>query len=758
MTNYTIIKRNGSKEAFNISKIRKVIEWAAQGLDTNTVELESHLDIHFRDNMTTEEVHKIVIDSALRLASAEAPDWRTLAARLKLIDYYKRVHIARGIPYNYSYPSYSSTVANFTAKGIYSSVLIEKYSQEELEQAGALLRQEYDYEWDYAGISVLIKRYMLEYDNAPIELPQEALLTIALLIEQNQPQGVRMAKVQATYTMLAERKISLATPILLNLRRPFGNLSSCFITTIDDNTNSIFHSFEQIGQISSSGGGVGVNLSRVRSQGASIRGTIGRSGGVVPAIRTINDIALHFNQGGKRAGAVTVALDSWHLDIEEFLELQTENGDQRRKAYDIFPQIVVSDCFMEAVEQGKEWFLFDPHEIREKYGVELADLWGEQLKSFYLTLCDAANAGHIRLFKKINAKALYKQIMKVQIETGMPYIAFKDTINRSNPNKHVGIIPSVNLCVESFSVVKPSQVGRVKEKESGFERDGECGLVHTCNLVSINMANVTMEELPEVCATSVRILDNCIDITDVPIPEGQRHNTLLRTIGVGMMGLADYLARNDLQYSKAADEVERLAEAFAYHCTSASCDLAKERGAFPLYEGSEWSKGLILGRPLEWFKENAAMDWSDLFERLTQYGVRNSHITAIAPNTSSSIVQGCSASVLPVFSRFYIDNSGNGSVPIAPPFIKEKFWYYQESKNVDQRAVVDVVSRLQKYVDTGISMELLFNLNNGTTAKDIYETHLDAWKKGCKAIYYTRSIQKNSEEMSEKNECAACAG
>lgn len=755
---YRVIKRDGESASLDIAKIRKVIQWAAEGLDINPIELESNLEIHFRNNMTTGEIHATVIETSLRLTSIEEPDWRILAARLKLVDFYKRVHIARGIPYEYRYPSYCQTVKDFVTKGIYTPLLLEKYSEKELHKAGQFLKQDYDYDFDYAGISLLIKRYMLEYNNQVIEMPQEALLTIALLIEQNQPHEIRLLRVRDTYSMLAKRKISLATPILINLRKPNGNLSSCFITAFDDDTNSIFHTFEQVGQISSGGGGVGVSISRIRSQGARIRNSLGRAGGVVPNIRVVNDIALYFNQGGKRAGAVTVALDSWHLDMEDFLELQTENGDQRRKAYDIFPQVVVTDRFMRAVENGEDWYLFDPHEIRSRYGYELADLWGEEFETALDHLYAEVEAGQIELYEKVNAKVLYKQIMKVQIESGMPYIAFKDTINRANPNKHIGIIPCTNLCVESFSVVKPTRIGPQNFANDTISRNIEPGLVHTCNLVSINLANLADDELPGVCETSVRILDNCIDITDVPVAEGQRHNELLRTIGVGLMGLADYLAKRDVPYVGAADTVEKLAEAFAFYCISASCVLAEERGRYPLFDGSDWSNNLILSRDRSWFADHASLDWDELFDRIARHGIRNSHITAIAPNTSSSIVQGCTASILPIFSKFYIDNNSNGTVPIVPPYIKDKLWHYQESKHIDQKNVVDLVSRLQKYVDTGISMELLFNLNKNITAKDVYETHIDAWKKGCKAIYYTRSIQKNGNISAEKEECVSCSG
>lgn len=757
MASFNVIKRNGSSEPFDISKIRKIITWAAKDLAINAMQLESSLQLHVRDNMTTREIHATVIEASLRLTSSSEPDWRLLAARLKLVDFYKDVHIARNIPYNYSYPNYYETVTDFVNKKIYSDVLIKKYSTQELQEAGTFLNQDYDFDFDYAGISLAINRYMLEYNDAPIEMPQEALLTASLLIEQNQPKERRLQCVRETYTMLAARKISLATPILLNLRKPKGNLSSCFITTFSDNTNDIFHTFEQLGQISSSGGGVGMYLSHLRAQGARIKGIAGRAGGVIPTIRVINDIALYFNQGGKRAGAVTVALDSWHLDIEDFLELQTENGDQRRKAYDVFPQVVVTDCYMNAVKNDDTWYLFDPHEIKGKYKIDLPSLWGESFTSMYQRLCADADAGKIELFRKINAKKLYKHIMKAQTETGMPYITFKDAINRANPNPHVGMIPCTNLCVESFSVVSPSNLGKMEENEELLTRSYAPGLVHTCNLVSLNMANVTLEEMPQVCDTAVRILDNCIDLTDAPVPESIRHNHLLRTIGVGLMGYADYLAINDTLYTKAVDKTDELAEHFAYYTILASCRLAAERGQYPLYEGSTWSQGLILGRDRSWYASHGTLDWDSLFDAIALHGIRNSHIQAIAPNTSSSIIQGCTASILPVFSRFYMENNSNGLTVMTPPYIKDKFWYYQESRNVDQRVVVDVVSRFQKWVDTGISMELLFDLNKGITAKQIYDTHMEAHEKNCKAIYYTRWIQVDTDKASEKPECSTCA-
>ena len=530
---------------------------------------------------------------------------------------------------------------------------------------------------------------------------------------------------------------------------------------MDDNRDSIFYVIDQISAISKFGGGVGVNISRVRCKGSRIKGVKNASGGVIPWIRIINDTAVAVNQQGKRKGAVTVSLDMWHRDIEDFLDLRTENGDQRMKAYDIFPQVVISDLFMKKVENNEKWLLVDPHEIREKYNVELGDLWGKKFEEIYNQLYLDAEFGKLEMAKFFPAKELLKKLMKSQIETGMPYIAFKDTLNRYNPNKHDGVIVGTNLCTESHSNVRPSRFD-----EKTFDNQGNIiqkvhdGLVHVCNLVSINLAFIDSdEELESVCQTSVRILDNAIDLTKVPILEGTLHNRRYRTIGIGAMGLADHLAKHSIPYIKSADYVDDLFEKIALYNISASIDAARRKGTFEAYPGSDWDKGLILGRPSLWYQQNSKYKnrWNRIFTDLQKYGIRNSQLSAIAPNTSSSLIQGCSASVLPIYSKFFIETHGKGSIPNCPPFIRDKFWFYQENKNISQQIVIDIMSRINKWIDTGISIELMYNLNRNIRAVDVYNTIMDAWKKDIKTLYYTRTIQKDGSSA-EKEECVSCAG
>ena len=763
MQNQTVIKRNGQPQNFDLSKIKQTLEYACRGFDLDRNKILNKLPDFAKDGISTAKLLKDLTLAALSLTSVEEPDWKNAAGRLRLFELYKQTAISRGSNHTGSHAPYD--YLNFLGfaidNNIYSRDILEHYTPDELREAASFINPDFDLLYDYAGINLLIKRYLCEYGDRIVELPQEMFLSIALLLEQNEDRLTRMAKVKDTYQKLADRKISLGTPLLMNLRRPNGNLSSCFITVMDDSRDSIFYVIDQISAISKFGGGVGVNISRVRCKGSRIKGVKNASGGIIPWIRIINDTAVAVNQQGKRKGAVTVSLDMWHRDIEDFLELRTENGDQRMKAYDIFPQVVIPDLFMKKVENNENWLLVDPHEVREKYGVELGNLWGKKFEDIYNQLYLDAEFGKLEMAKFFPAKELLKKLMKSQIETGMPYIAFKDTLNRANPNKHDGVIVGTNLCTESHSNVRPTEfLPKAFDSDGNIVQKTHGGLVHVCNLVSVNLAFIdTDEELQSVCETSVRILDNAIDLTTVPILEGTLHNRRYRTIGIGAMGLADHLAKRSIPYIKSADYVDDLFEKMAVYNIKASIDAARRKGTFEAYEGSDWSKGIIFGRSELWFSQNAKYknDWAEIFAGLRQYGIRNSQLSAIAPNTSSSLIQGCSASVLPVYSKFFIETHGKGSIPNCPPFIKDKFWFYQENKNISQQTVIDIMSRINKWIDTGISIELMYNLNRNIRAVDVYNTIMDAWKKGLKTLYYTRTIQKDGS-AAEKEECVSCAG
>jgi ribonucleoside-diphosphate reductase alpha chain len=737
--NIQVTRRNGSPTPLDITKIRAVVNWACRELSANPITLEASLTTRLRSGITTSEIQDNLISCALELCSPDEPDWRYVAGRLHIWSLWKDIQVSRG----YQYGDYAQTVQTKVQQGQYDRRILD-YTPAELELAQQWINPDWDADYDYAGAVLLIQRYLLAD-----ELPQEALLTCALLLASVEAPAQRLVWAKRFYEAIACRQLSLATPILANLRLPNGSLASCFITAMDDNLESIFAGIHDAARISKNGGGVGVNLSRIRATGSWVMGKANASGGVVPWVKLLNDTAIAVNQGGRRAGAITVSLDMWHLDLLEFLEMQTENGDQRRKAYDVFPQLVVSDEFMRRVEADMDWILVDPYEVQTQLGIELPELWGEAFEQAFNRI-EASLDESITLYKRVNARLLFKQVMRTQLETGMPYLWFKDAVNRANPNPHQGYIPGGNLCQESWSNVKPGEEA------------------HTCNLVSINLANLDDDEHSSICQIAVRILDNTIDLTMPPFAASATHNSKYRTIGVGCMGLADWLAKRHLSYTH-LQEISELFEEIGYHCTAASMELAKERGAYPAFAGSEWSKGHLVGaKPIEWFEQHASQPqrWVQLSRDIQQHGIRNSHITAIAPNTSSSLVQGCTASVLPVYGKFFYEKWAKGTVPIAPPYIRDHFWFYAENKTLDQQKVIRAIATMQQWIDTGISMELLFNLNAGVyfpdepdrclTAKDIFDTLILAWKLGCKAIYYIRTVQKDS--FKEANDgCVACA-
>ena len=745
-----VINRAGIREKLDITKIREKLIRACENLEVNMVQLESCIDSIYQENITTKKIQESLINQAVAMTSFEESDWTYAAGRLLMMETEREVFHKRG----FSYDDFYNTVKTLTEKGIYDSRLL-KYSKEEIETLGSFIDPSRDMLYDYAGANMFVNRYLIKYGGNVFELPQEVFMCIAMLLAVNEKDKVSAA--HKFYEALSLKKISLATPILANLRIPKGNLSSCFISAMDDNIESIFYNIDTIAKISKNGGGVGLNVSRIRAKNSMVNGYYNASGGVVPWIKIVNDTAVAVNQQGRRAGAVTVALDSWHLDIQSFLELQTENGDQRGKAYDIYPQVVLSDLFMKRVENNLHWTLVDPYEIRQKYSVELCELYGKEFEDIYNKI---ENDNTLTLKKVIQARELFKEIMKVQIETGMPYIFFKDRANLMNHNSHRGMIGNGNLCMESFSNFSSSKNFSEKSSDGRGIREVELGEIHTCNLVSLNLAELTREELENIVDTAVRILDNTIDLTKTPIKESDKHNLSYRAIGIGAMGLADYLAREYMIYEESLDDIDELFEEIALYSIKSSALLASERGAYPLFKDSDWDKGLFFKKDREWYSKNSKFSekWEEVFELVKTYGLRNGELTAVAPNTSTSLLMGATASVNPTFSRFYIEKNQKGAVPRVVKHLKDRAWFYPEFKNVDPETYVKVMSRIGKWVTQGVSMELIFDLNKNIRAKDIYNTLITAWKEGCKSVYYIRTIQKNTNITKDKEECESCSG
>lgn len=716
------------------------------------VELESNIDSIYEENITTQKIQASLINAAVTMTTFEESDWSYVAGRLLMMEAEREVYHARGFSYN----KFPETIKKLTDLKLYDERLLS-YTTEELEELSKCIAPTRDMVYDYAGSNMLVSRYLIKYNGRTFELPQEVFMVISMMLALNEEKENRINVVKGFYEALSLRKLSLATPILANLRIPKGNLSSCFITAIDDNIESIFYNIDSIAKISKNGGGVGVNISRIRAKGSMVNGYYNASGGVIPWIRIINDTAVAVNQQGRRAGAVTVALDTWHLDIETFLELQTENGDQRGKAYDIYPQVVCSNLFMKRVKNNEGWTLLDPYEVRVLYGLELCELYGYEFEELYEKI---EKDERIKLKKVLSARELFKSIMKTQLESGMPYIFFKDRANEMNHNSHRGMIGNGNLCMESFSNFKPTVEFKETEEGNVSIRTNEMGEIHTCNLISLNLAELNEQELEKYVALAVRALDNTIDLTVTPLKESNKHNLLYRTIGIGAMGLADYLAREYMIYEESIDEINNIFERIALYSIKASALLAKERGVYTAFKGSKWDRGLFYGKDSEWYRKNSKFkdEWAEAFYLVESYGLRNGELTAIAPNTSTSLLMGSTASVIPTFSRFFIEKNQRGAIPRTVKYLKDRAWFYPEFKNVNPVTYVKIMAKIGSWVTQGVSMELLFDLNKGIKAKDIYDTLMTAWEEGCKTVYYIRTIQKNTNNIAEKEECESCSG
>lgn len=714
-----VVKRDGTTEQFDLAKIKQVIEWASKGYAVNPLQLESKIDPIFRDGVETASIQDNLVYTALQMTSADEPHWTYVAGRALMMGHWKQT-LKRRLEHDFA-----SFVQDQVAQGRYADDILKHYTVEQLNEAGQFIEPERDLDYDFAGADKLLRGYLVQG-----ETPQDAYLMCALLINSAAKEG-SLEFVKELYDELSLRRISLATPFLRNLRRPNGNLSSCFIIGINDDLDSIFQGIHNFARISKEGGGAGVLLSNIRASGSWVRGRLDTSKGVVPVVKLINDTATYVDQGGTRQGAVTVALDIWHADMHKFLELQTEVGDQRAKAFDVFPQVVMPDLFYKVDEANDDWYMFCPYELDKELGIDLVNCYGEEFERRYWQAVDAYKQGRLKVVRVDKARELFKEIIKLHVETGLPYLFNKCTVNRLNPNKHEGIIPCGNLCVESYSNVLAGQEA------------------HTCNLISINLANQDDSTLEASCRIAVRALDYAIDLTNTPIVESETHNNKYRTIGVGAMGLNDYLAKNHTNYEAGMDRIDALFEELAYYCTSESVRLAEELGAYTAFEGSMWSTGERIEEFAKYSRNRAR--WDALQGEISRHGIRNSQITAIAPNTSSSLIQGCVASILPVYQALFYDESNVRAVPIVPPYLHENPLGYKAYKHYSKLVMNDIVATVQRWIDTGISYEMAFDLNNPSEDAFYRYTALrDAWKKGVKCIYYTRNVDLDSS-------CTACA-
>lgn len=707
-----------------------------------------------------------LIRAAVELTSQEAPRWEMIAARLLDLSFMRRLTVTRR---ELGIVSFGELVRHLTERGLYGDYILASYSVSELEEAAAFMVPERDELFAYSGLDLLINRYVIRaHDHTPLESPQEMFLGIALHLAMNEESTQRLAWVKRFYDMLSKLEVTMATPTLSNARKPDHQLSSCFIDTVPDSLVGIYRSIDNFAQVSKYGGGMGMYLGKVRATGGSIRGFEGVAGGVIRWIRVINDTAVAVDQLGMRQGAVAVYLDAWHRDLPEFLNLRTNNGDDRMKAHDVFPAVCYPDLFWRMAEESldQDWHLMCPHDILQVKGYALEDFYGDEWERRYR---DCVADPRISK-RRILIKDLVRLILKSAVETGTPFAFMRDAVNRANPNGHEGVIYCSNLCTEIAQ--NTSAIEEVTREV--VTDDGDTVVVNTtrpgdfvvCNLASLSLGRLPVEDdetMGRVIETAVRALDNVIDLNFYALPYARITNHRYRSIGLGVSGYHHMLARRGISWESEehlafADEVF---ERINYHAIRASERLAEERGAYGLFEGSDWQTGAYFAKrgycslsgEVAGVREGAmgAEHWGELAEAVADHGVRNAYLLAIAPTSSTSILSGTTPGIDPIMRKFFLEEKKGSMLPrVAPELSPQTYWYYKPAHYIDQTWSVRAAGVRQRHIDQAQSMNLY--ITNDYTLRQVLNLYLEAWRRGVKTIYYVRS---KSLEVEECESCSA---
>ncbi|MDH5832384.1 ribonucleoside-diphosphate reductase subunit alpha [Luteimonas kalidii] len=712
-----------------------------------------------------------LVDHLIREAEARvdvtAPEWELFAARLYLHRLYKRASRNRFYDAGEKYGSYVGLQESLADRNIYSNDILRAYSKEELLEAGRMIDPERDRLFAYNGLYLLATRYLAtDHARNVYELPQERWLTIALYLMQHEvapgPGGRerRMQLVGEAYWALSNLYMTVATPTLQNAGKVGGQLSSCFIDTVDDSLQGIFDSNTDIARVSKGGGGVGAYLGYVRSSGSAIRGVPNSSGGVVPWIKQLNNTAVSVDQLGQRKGAVAVYLDIWHRDIEAFLDLRLNNGDQRLRAHDVFTSVCIPDLFMEAVERRGDWYLFDPHEVKRIKGWYLQDFYDETRgQGTFRAKYEEVVADERIARRTVRAIDIFKRIMVSQLETGNPFMFYRDEVNRKNPNKHAGMVYSSNLCTEILQNMSPTRLMQEIISGNQIVTTKQAGDFVVCNLSSVNLGRAVLppagqgdlitDVLERLIPIQVRMLDNVIDLNALPVPQATITNRKYRAIGLGTFGWHHLLALKGIDWNsrEAEDYSDALYERINFLTVQASMELAKEKGTYSAFAGSDWHTG-------EYFRarDYNSPQWLELSAQVAVNGVRNGWLMAVAPNMSTAQIAGSTASIDPIYSAFYYEEKKDYRRPVAAPGLSLETWPYYEkgAYKLDQFASVRQNARRQRHVDQSISFN--FYVPSTIRASTLLDLHLTAWREGLKTTYYVRS---NDIDIAECEWCGS---
>ncbi|AAC65956.1 ribonucleoside-diphosphate reductase subunit alpha [Treponema pallidum] len=692
---------------------------------------------------------QLLIKAAVELTAQEAPQWELIAARLLMLDF----SLALGTSLEkLNIHSFYEKITYLEEAGLYGVYIRTHYSRAEIEEAATYLECSRDKLFTYSSLDMILRRYVIRTRaHVPLETPQEMFLGIALHLAMNETQD-RMQWVKRFYTVLSKLQVTVATPTLSNARKPFHQLSSCFVDTVPDSLDGIYRSIDNFSQVSKFGGGMGLYFGKVRAVGAPIRGFQGAAGGILRWIKLANDTAVAVDQLGVRQGSVAVYLDVWHKDIPEFLQLRTNNGDDRMKAHDVFPAVCYPDLFWKTVRDnlGASWYLMCPHEILTVKGYALEDFYAEEWEKRYWDCVKDA-----RISKRtIPIKELVRLVLKSVVETGTPFAFYRDHANRANPNGHRGIIYCSNLCTEIAQNMSAINLVSVKITEV----DGQKVVVQTtrpgdfvvCNLASLVLSNIDLsddKELREVVRVAVRALDNVIDLTYYPVPYAQVTNAYYRAIGLGVSGYHHVLAQQGIDWE--SDEhlafADRIFERINRAAIEASMTIAREKGAYGCFTGSDWCTGAYFRK-----RGYVSEDWQRLQREVATHGMRNGYLLAVAPTSSTSIIAGTTAGVDPIMKQYFLEEKKGMLMPRVAPSLSQKTCpLYKSAHAVEQRWSIRAAGLRQRHIDQAQSVNLY--ITTDFTLKQVLDLYVYAWEVGMKSLYYVRS------QSLEIDLCGYCA-
>jgi len=763
------VVEHGQTQPLNMERLTGLIKDSCEGLG-RAVEPAVILQMTLKDlydGVPMDEVRKCAILAARSLIEKD-PAYGYVTARL-LLNSVRYEVLGEEVSHAQMHSRYAEYFPGFIKRGIDAGLLDERLGRFDLRSLGAALDANHDFKFGYLGLQTLYDRYFLHVHGQRIELPQAFFMRVAMGLAINEVE--REARAIEFYNVLSSFDFMSSTPTLFNSGTQRSQLSSCYLTTVSDDLEGIYDAIKENALLSKFAGGLGNDWTPVRALGSHIKGTNGKSQGVVPFLKVVNDTAVAVNQGGKRKGAVCSYLESWHLDIEEFLELRKNTGDDRRRTHDMNTANWIPDLFMKRVMEAGEWTLFSPADVPD-----LHDKVGREFEKSYTEYERRTQTGELKLFKRIPALTLWRKMLTMLFETGHPWITFKDPCNIRSPQNHVGMVHSSNLCTEITLNTSDSEIA-------------------VCNLGSINLVahmkdgKLDHDKLRRTVSTAMRMLDNVIDVNYYAVNKARNANFKHRPVGLGIMGFQDCLLEMRVPYAskEALSFADRSMEAVAYYAYWASTELAEERGRYSTYEGSLWSRGILPQDSLKLLAEerggylevdtSSSMNWEPLRARIKQFGMRNSNCLAIAPTATIANIVGVSASIEPTYQNLYVKSNLSGEFTVTNEYLvrdlkKLNAWdevmiadlkyfdgslakidrvphevrnLYATAFEVDSTWIVEAGARRQKWIDQAQSLNIYMA---GASGKILDDTYKLAWKRGLKTTYYLRTLGATSAEKS----------